>query len=60
MSDQINILYSDFRRAARNLEDVSVPDGKEYGVVIKTMDGHVRFVLDSHGNLTITQEPPNE
>ena len=60
MTDQINILYSDFRRAARSLEDVSVPDGKEYGVVIKTMDGHIRFSLDSHGNLTITKETPND
>jgi hypothetical protein len=59
MTDQINILYSDFRRAARTLEDVSVPDGKEYGVVIKTTDGHVQFVLDSHGNLTITTETTN-
>lgn len=58
MSDQIKINYNDFRRAARTLEDVSVPDGKEYGVVIKTTDGHVRFVLDSHGNLAITQETP--
>ena len=60
MTDQINIIYSDFRRAARTLEDVSVPDGKEYGVVIKTTDGYVRFVLDSHGNLAITQETPND
>ena len=60
MTDQINILSSDFRRAVRSLEDVSVPDGKEYMVVIKTTDGYVRFVLDSHGNLAITQEAPND
>ena len=60
MSDQIKINYNDFRRIARTLDEVTVPDGKEYGVVIKTTDGHVRFVLDSHGNITITKETTND
>lgn len=60
MSDQIKINYNDFRRIARTLDEVTVPDGKEYGVVIKTTDGHVRFILDSHGNLAIIQETQND
>jgi hypothetical protein len=60
MSDQIKINYNDFRRIARTLDEVTVPDGKEYGTILQSTDGLISCVLDSHGNITITKETTND